>query len=197
VSSFLLTGFLALGRVGVNEEDVLVDILQKEVLYPKDVIKKRVQELAGTISRDYEGKELIVIGILKGAFIFMADLIRCLSVPCRVDFVRLASYGEGTSSSGKVVMTKDIETSIKDKDILIVEDVVDTGLTLSFLVNWLKERNPCSIKVCAFLDKRKRRRVPFEADYVGFTIDDGFVVGYGLDFNEKARFLPDICVIEE
>ena len=174
-----------------------MDILQKEVLYPKDVIEKRVRELAVTISRDYEGKELIVIGILKGAFIFMADLIRCLSVPCRVDFVRLASYGEGTSSSGKVVMTKDIETSIKDKDILIVEDVVDTGLTLSFLVNWLKERNPCSIKVCAFLDKRKRRRVPFEADYVGFTIDDGFVVGYGLDFNEKARFLPDICVIEE
>ena len=174
-----------------------MDILRKEVLYPKDVIEKRVRELAGTISRDYEGKELIVIGILKGAFIFMADLIRCLSVPCRVDFVRLASYGEGTSSSGKVVMTKDIETSIKDRDILIVEDVVDTGLTLSFLVNWLKERNPCSIKVCAFLDKRKRRRVPFEADYVGFTIDDGFVVGYGLDFNEKARFLPDICVIEE
>jgi len=174
-----------------------VDILQKEVLYPKDVIEKRVRELAGTISRDYEGKELIVIGILKGAFIFMADLIRCLSVPCRVDFVRLASYAEGTSSSGKVVMTKDIETSIKDRDILIVEDVVDTGLTLSFLVNWLKERSPRSIKVCAFLDKRKRRRVPFEADYVGFTIDDGFVVGYGLDFNEKARFLPDICVIEE
>ena len=174
-----------------------MDILQKEVLYPKDVIEKRVRELAGTISRDYEGKELIVIGILKGAFIFMADLIRCLSVPCRVDFVRLASYGEGTSSSGKVVMTKDIETSIKDRDILIVEDVVDTGLTLSFLVNWLKERSPRSIKVCAFLDKRKRRRTPFEADYVGFTIDDGFVVGYGLDFNEKARFLPDICVIKE
>ena len=174
-----------------------MDILRKEVLYPKDVIEKRVRELAGTISRDYEGKELIVIGILKGAFIFMADLIRCLSVPCRVDFVRLASYAEGTSSSGKVVMTKDIETSIKDRDILIVEDVVDTGLTLSFLVNWLKERNQCSIKVCAFLDKRKRRRVPFEADYVGFTIDDGFVVGYGLDFNEKARFLPDICVIKE
>ena len=192
-----MTGFSALGRVAGDEEDALVDILRKEVLYPKDVIEKRVRELAGTISRDYEGKELIVIGILKGAFIFMADLIRCLSVPCRVDFVRLASYGEGTSSSGKVVMTKDIETSIKDKDILIVEDVVDTGLTLSFLVNWLKERNPCSIKVCAFLDKRKRRRVPFEADYVGFTIDDGFVVGYGLDFNEKARFLPDICVIEE
>lgn len=174
-----------------------METLQKEVLYPREVIEKRVKELAVAISRDYEGKELIVIGILKGAFIFMADLIRCLSIPCRVDFVRLASYGAGASSSGKVVMTKDIETSIKDKDILIVEDIVDTGLTLSFLVDWLKERNPRTIRVCAFLDKRKRRKAPFEADYVGFVIDDGFIVGYGLDFNEKARFLPDICVIRE
>ncbi|MDO9585513.1 MAG: hypoxanthine phosphoribosyltransferase [Syntrophales bacterium] len=174
-----------------------METLQKEVLYPREVIEKRVKELAVAISRDYEGKELIVIGILKGAFIFMADLIRCLSIPCRVDFVRLASYGAGASSSGKVVMTKDIETSIKDRDILIVEDIVDTGLTLSFLVDWLKERNPRTIRVCAFLDKRKRRKTPFEADYVGFDIDDGFIVGYGLDFNEKARFLPDICVIKE
>jgi hypoxanthine phosphoribosyltransferase len=138
-----------------------------------------------------------VIGILKGAFIFMADLIRCLSIPCRVDFVRLASYGAGATSSGKVVMTKDIETSIKDREILIVEDIVDSGLTLTFLVNWLQERNPRSIKVCALLDKRARRQVDFEADYVGFTVDDGFIVGYGLDFDEKARFLPDICVIRE
>lgn len=174
-----------------------METLQKEVLYPREVIEKRVKELAVAISRDYEGKELIVIGILKGAFIFMADLIRCLSIPCRVDFVRLASYGAGASSSGKVVMTKDIETSIKDRDILIVEDIVDTGLTLSFLVDWLKERNPRTIRVCAFLDKRKRRQAPFEADYVGFVIDDGFIVGYGLDFNEEARFLPDICVIRE
>lgn len=174
-----------------------VELMPREVLYSRDVIEKRVKELAEAISRDYEGKELIVIGILKGAFIFMADLIRFLSIPCRVDFVRLASYGADASSSGKVVMTKDIETSIKDQDILIVEDIVDTGLTLSFLVNWLKERNPRSLKVCAFLDKRKRRKTPFEADYVGFTIDDGFIVGYGLDFNEKARFLPDVCVMKE
>ena len=172
-------------------------LLPNEVLYSQEQIKKRVQELAVKISRDYEGKELIVIGVLKGAFIFMADLIRCLTIPCRVDFVRLASYGAEAVSSGKVVMTKDIETSIKDQEILIVEDVVDTGLTLSFLINWLQERNPRSLKVCAMLDKRQRRRVPFEADYVGFTIEDGFVVGYGLDFNEKARFLPDICVMTE
>jgi len=172
-------------------------LLPNEVLYSQEQIKKRVRELAVQISRDYEGKELIVIGVLKGAFIFMADLIRCLTIPCRVDFVRLASYGAEAVSSGKVVMTKDIETSIKDQEILIVEDVVDTGLTLSFLINWLQERNPRSLKVCAMLDKRQRRQVPFEADYVGFTIEDGFVVGYGLDFNEKARFLPDICVVTE
>jgi hypoxanthine phosphoribosyltransferase len=172
-----------------------VEILQRKVLYPKEVIEKRVNELAEEISRDYEGKELIVIGILKGAFIFMADLIRCLSIPCRVDFVRLASYGSGASSSGKVIMTKDIETSIKDKDILIVEDIVDTGFTLSFLVDWLKERSPHTIRVCTLIDKKKRRKAPFEADYVGFVIDDGFVVGYGLDFDENARFLPDICLI--
>ncbi len=172
-------------------------LLPNEVLYSQEQIKTRVRELAVQISRDYEGKELIVIGVLKGAFIFMADLIRCLTIPCRVDFVRLASYGAEAVSSGKVVMTKDIETSIKDQEILIVEDVVDTGLTLSFLINWLQERNPRSLKVCAMLDKRQRRQVPFEADYVGFTIEDGFVVGYGLDFNEKARFLPDICLVTE
>jgi hypoxanthine phosphoribosyltransferase len=111
--------------------------------------------------------------------------------------VRAASYGAGQETSGKVVMTKDIETSIKGKDILIVEDIVDTGLTLTYLVDWLKERNPKSLKVCAFLDKRKRRKVDFEADYVGFTIDDGFVVGYGLDFNEQARYLPEVYVVKQ
>lgn len=174
-----------------------MDFSPHEVLYSQEEIKKRVQELATDISRDYEGKELIVIGILKGAFVFMADLIRCLNVPCRVDFVRLASYGAGTVSSGEVVLIKDIEIPIEDQDILIVEDVADTGLTLSFLVKRLQERNPRSLKVCTLLDKRQRRLVPFEADYVGFTIEDRFVVGYGIDFNEKDRFLPDICVIKE
>jgi hypoxanthine phosphoribosyltransferase len=156
-----------------------------------------VQELAGQISGDYAGHELVVIGILKGAFIFMADLIREIRIPCNIDFVRVASYDASSESSGKVVMTKDIETSIKGRDILIVEDIVDTGFTLQYLVKWLKERNPNSLKICVFLDKRKRRKVSFEADYVGFTIDDGFVVGYGLDFNEQYRFFPDVYVIEE
>jgi hypoxanthine phosphoribosyltransferase len=173
-----------------------MDKMQKEILFPRDEIQKRVREIASQISSDYNGRELIVIGVLKGAFIFMADLIRALSIPCKVDFVRVASYGAGQKSSGKAVLTKDIETSIKGRDILIVEDIVDTGVTLSYLVEWLKERNPQSLKVCAFLDKRKRRKVSFEADYVGFTIDDGFVVGYGLDFNEKARFLPEVYVIK-
>jgi hypoxanthine phosphoribosyltransferase len=174
-----------------------MDKMHKEILFPRDVIQRRVQELAARISSDYKGHELIVIGILKGAFIFMADLIRAMSIPCKVDFVRVASYGAGSESSGKVVMTKDIETSIKGRDILIVEDIVDTGLTLTYLVDWLRERNPQSLKVCTFLDKRERRKVPFEADYVGFTIDDGFVVGYGLDFNEQARFLPEVYIIEQ
>jgi hypoxanthine phosphoribosyltransferase len=120
-----------------------------------------------------------------------------MTIPCQIDFVRVASYGAGQESSGKVVMTKDIETSIAGRDVLIVEDIVDTGLTLTYLVNWLKERNPSSIKVCVFLDKRKRRKVSFEADYVVFTMDDGFVVGYGLDFNEQARYLPEVYIIKQ
>jgi len=169
---------------------------KRKILFTKEVIEKRVCELAETISRDYEGGELIVIGVLKGAFVFMADLIRCLSIPCFIDFVKMGSYGAGSVSSGKVVMTKDIDISIERKDVLIAEDIVDTGLTLSSLVNLFRERNPRSVKVCALLDKRQRREVPFEADYVGFTIEDGFVVGYGIDFNEKFRYLPEIYIIE-
>ncbi len=174
-----------------------MDTTSKEILFSREVIQKRVGELAAQISKDYAGRELILIGVLKGAFIFMADLIREISIPCRVDFARLASYGAGSESSGKVVMTKDIETSIKDKDILIVEDILDTGLTMQYFVDWLRERNPKSLKVCVFLDKRKRRKVTLEADYVGFAMEDGFVVGYGLDFNERYRFSPDIYVIKQ
>ena len=169
----------------------------KEILIAKTDIEKRVRELADTISRDYEGRELLLIGILKGAFVFMADLVRQLRIPCQVDFVRLASYGTGTVSTGNIAISKDIETSIEGRDVLVVEDIVDTGLTLSALVERLKKRDPRSLKVCVFLDKKDRRKVPFEAEYVGFNIPDRFVVGYGLDFNEMYRFLPDICVIGE
>ena len=171
--------------------------MSKEILFSREVIQKRVQGMADQISKDYAESDLIIIGILRGAFIFMADLIRAMNIPCKVDFVRVASYGAGAESFGKIVMTKDIETSIRGRDILIVEDIIDKGLTLQYLTSWLKERNPRSLKVCAFLDKRKRRKVSFEADYVGFTIDDGFVVGYGLDFDEKYRFLPDVYVIKQ
>ena len=168
---------------------------KRGILFSKEVIEGRVRELAEQISSDYAGKELVIVGVLNGAFIFMADLIRGLDVPCRVDFVRLASYGCRSISSGEVRITKDLETSIAGRDVLIVEDIVDTGLTLSRLVEVLRERRPASLRVCAFLDKRERRRVPFAADYVGFSIPDRFVVGYGLDYNEKFRFLPDVCVL--
>ncbi len=171
--------------------------LSKEILIPRSEISRRVQEIADDISRDYSGGDILVIGVLKGSFIFMADLVRALSISCQTDFIRAASYGSSQESSGKVAITKDVDLAIEGRDILIVEDIVDTGLTLRHIVDTLKLRNPKSIKVCAFLDKRKRRKVPFEADYVGFTMDDGFIVGYGLDFNEQHRFLPDIYVIQD
>ena len=170
--------------------------LNKKVLYSKEEIRKRVHELGETLSRDYSGRELVVVGVLKGAFIFMADLIRCLRVPCTIDFIRAASYGSSSISSGEVAITKDLETDIAGKDVLLIEDIIDTGITLNALVSKLKERNPNSLRVCALIDKRLRRQVKFEADYVGFTVDDGFLVGYGLDFNEMARFHPDIYVVE-
>ena len=171
--------------------------VRKKILIAKTDIDKRVQELADVISRDYEGRELILVGILKGAFVFMADLMRYLRIPCQVDFVRLASYGAGTTSAGSITISKDIETSIRGRDILVVEDILDTGLTISSLIERLKTRDPRSLKVCVLLDKKDRRKVPFEAEYVGFSIPDRFVVGYGLDFNEMYRFLPDVCVMGE
>ena len=167
-----------------------------EILFPKAVIERRVGELAAQISGDYMGKDLLIVGILNGAFVFMADLIRALDVPCTVDFVRMASYGSGSVSSREVLIRKDLDRPVAGRDILIVEDIVDTGVTLSRLVGILRERNPASLRVCTFLDKRERRKVPFEADYVGFPIPDAFVVGYGLDYNEQFRFLPDVRVLK-
>ncbi len=170
--------------------------LSKEILIHRSEIARRVQELADEISRDYAGNEILMVGVLKGAFIFMADLVRAISTPCHTDFIRAASYGAGSESSGHIVITKNVELAIEGRDVLIIEDIVDTGLTLRHIVDTLSLRNPKSIKVCAFLDKRKRRKVPFEADYVGFTMDDGFIVGYGLDYIEQYRFLPDVYVIQ-
>lgn len=168
-----------------------------EVLLSRTVIDRRVKEIAAQISRDYEGKEPLLVGILKGSFVFMADLVRSLSVPCRIDFIQVASYGDAIQSSGEVKMIKDIGSPIRGRHVLMVEDIVDTGLTLSWLVEVLKGRQPASLRVCALLDKKERRQVPFQADYVGFPIPDRFVVGYGLDCGEKYRFLPDVCVLQE
>ena len=159
-------------------------------------IQRGVRRLARKISRDFRGREVLLVGILKGAFIFMADLARRLAVPVKVDFVRLASYGAGRSSSGKVRITKDLETTLKGKDVLLVEDVIDTGLTLKYLYRRLKARQPRSLKTVALLDKPSRRKVPFQAEYVGFTIGNHFVVGYGLDCNEEYRNLRGIYVLE-
>jgi hypoxanthine phosphoribosyltransferase len=187
----------AAGQATFSTEVEGVAEIKSELLFPREAIGRRVKELAEQISRDYAGRELLLVGVLNGAFIFMADLIRGISIPCRVDFVRVASYGCGSQSSGEVRITKDLETPITGRDVLIVEDIVDTGLTLSHLLNVLRERQPASIRVCAFLDKKERRRVPFTAEYVGYSIPDRFVVGYGLDYNENFRFLPDVCMLKD
>ncbi|HAV43016.1 TPA: hypoxanthine phosphoribosyltransferase [bacterium] len=166
-------------------------------LISQEEISNKVNELALIISNDYAEKELLVVGILKGSFVFMADLIRNLSIPCRCDFVKLSSYGKETVSSGEVKMDLDISSRVEGENVLVVEDIVDTGLTLSKLKEILASRQPASLRVCAFLDKSSRRKVPVEIDYRGFEIPDKFVVGYGLDCDEQFRYLPYVGIIEE
>ncbi len=170
---------------------------QMEVMIPAEEIEKRIAELAAKISEDYRGHDLLLIGVLKGAVIFLSDLIRHLDIPVAIDFMAVSSYGADTTSSGVVRIQKDLEQSIKDKDVLIVEDIVDTGLTLSYLFENLASRNPRSLKVVTLLDKPERRKVEFNPDYCGFCIPDRFVIGYGLDFDENYRQLPDICVLNQ
>ncbi|HPC73759.1 MAG TPA: hypoxanthine phosphoribosyltransferase [Syntrophales bacterium] len=170
---------------------------RKKILYSREVIDRKVKELAAQISRDFSGKDLVVVGVLKGSFMFMADLIRAMTIPCTIDFIRVTSYGAATVSSGKIEIKKDIETAIAGRDVLVVEDIVDTGLTLAFLRDKFLERVPRSLRFCTLIDKKHRREVEFHSDYVGFDLDQGFVVGYGLDFDEKARYLPDVYVLEE
>ena len=168
-----------------------------KVLFTAEEIEIKVREMAGLIQTDYQGKRPLLIGVLKGAVIFLSDLIRRLKMPLEVDFIAVSSYGADTSSSGVVRIEKDLEQSIKNKHVLIVEDIVDTGLTLNYLYDNLKSRRPASIKVVTLLDKPQRRLVDFNPDYCGFIIPDKFVIGYGLDFNENYRQLPDICVLNE
>ncbi len=168
-----------------------------EVLLSEEQIKTRVKELALEISADYKEKKPLLIGVLKGAVVFLSDLIREMDIPLEVDFMAVSSYGADTASSGIVRIQKDLEQSIKDRDVLIIEDIVDTGLTLNYLYDTLNSQKPRSLKVVTLLDKPDRRKVEFKADYCGFEIPDRFVIGYGLDFNEEYRNLGDLCVLDE
>lgn len=167
-----------------------------KVLIDEEKIAKRVAELGAQIEKDYEGKEPIVVAILKGSIIFYGDLVRKIKLPMRFDTMAVSSYGSGTSSSGNVKIKKDMSHDICGKDVLIIEDIIDSGNTMKSLTALLEHRGAKSIKVCAFLDKPSRRQTDFEADYVGYSIPDEFVVGYGLDYDEKYRNLPYIGVLE-
>jgi hypoxanthine phosphoribosyltransferase len=166
------------------------------LLYSRDQIARRVRELAAVISADYAGRDLVLIGILRGAFVFLADLVRQLTIPVVVDFVGAASYGSRTQTSGKVAITKDIQVPISGRYLLLVEDIEDTGITLQAIQTKLEKLGPRSIKVCTLIDKHERRLVDLQVDYVGFKITQGFVVGYGIDYAEQYRSLPDIYRIE-
>lgn len=168
----------------------------EKILLTREELEAKVAQMAETISQDYQGRNLLIVCILKGAFVFCADLVRQLTIPITMDFMAVSSYGDATKSSGAVMILKDLESNIEDKDVLIVEDIVDTGLTLKYLLENLKSRNPLSVRVCTLLDKPDRRKVDVPVDYNGFTIPDAFVVGYGLDYNEHYRHLPDICVLK-
>ena len=170
---------------------------EKCCLISRAEIARRVAELAEEIGRDYAGRDLVMVGVLKGAFIFLADLVRALPYPVIVDFVRVKSYGAGTESAGEIHITKDVEMSLQGRDVLIVEDIVDTGLTLAFLKQHLATHQPRSLKICCLIDKRERREVDVPLDYVGFGVEKGFLVGYGLDCGEQSRTLPEIFVLEK
>jgi hypoxanthine phosphoribosyltransferase len=163
----------------------------------REEIAKRVAELGAEITKEYAGRSLVLICVLKGSFVFMADLARAIELPLRVDFLGVRSYGEGTESSGVVQITQDLSRPIENEDIVLVEDIVDTGLTIAHLMDLLRTRQPRSVKVCALLHKPVRSRVKVKIDYLGFTIEDKFVVGYGLDFAERHRNLPFIGILEQ
>lgn len=170
------------------------DILN--ILITEDELKKKIKELGEIITKDYKDKDIMLIGVLKGCVLFLSDLAKEIDLPLSMDFMVVSSYGTSTKSSGVVRIIKDLEKDITGKDILIVEDIVDTGLTLNYLVDYLKSRNANSVKVCALLEKPDRRIANVKMDYVGFHIPDEFVVGYGLDYNEIYRNLPFVCVLK-
>lgn len=168
-----------------------------KILISRDELKVKTQELAERISSDYKGKDLLLVGVLKGGFMFLSDLVRAISIDVSIDFISCSSYGNSTVSSGVVRILKDIDYDITGKHVLLVEDLIDTGLTLTFLKDLFAAKCCASVKVCTILDKPSRRKVDLDPDYQGIIIPDNFVVGYGLDYAEKFRNLPDVCVVEE
>ena len=173
----------------INNYNIVKKITEQE-------IHQQVKKIARDITNDYKDREPVLIGVLNGVFVFFSDLVREIAIPLKIDFVRLASYGSGDVSSGNIALTKDIELPVKGKPVVIVEDIIDTGLTLSYLVAHIKEKKPESIKICALIDKLERREEDIRIDYWGFQIKEGFMIGYGLDYNEKFRYLPYILGIE-
>ena len=168
----------------------------ESVLFSEEQLKQRVREIAAEIEKDYAGKEIMLISVLRGSFVFMADLCRAIDLPCTLDFMSVSSYGKGTTSSGQVQITKDLSEDISGRHVIVIEDILDSGNTLSYLLRLLENRHPASIRLCTLLDKPDRRTKPVQVHYSGFTIPDAFVVGYGLDYAEKYRNLPYIGILK-
>jgi hypoxanthine phosphoribosyltransferase len=167
-----------------------------EVLIEPDALRQRVRELGDEISHDYQGRDLLLVGVLKGAVFFMADLMRHLTIPCEIDFMAISSYGDSTDSSGVVRILKDLDINIEGRHVLVVEDIIDSGLTLSYLIRNLEAREPATLEICALLTKPERREIDVPVRYVGFEIPNRFVIGYGLDFAERYRNLPYVGVLD-
>ena len=166
------------------------------VLFNRGEIAAAVSRLAAAIREDYRDKQPLLVGVLKGSFIFLADLVRQLNIPLEVEFIRLSSYGAASRSSGRVRLVRGLAGPVKGREVLVVEDIVDTGLTTAFILDYLGRKSPASLRLCALMDKPAPRRVPVKVDYLGFTVPDKFLVGYGLDWGERFRYLPDICYLE-
>jgi hypoxanthine phosphoribosyltransferase len=170
--------------------------MKTDILIPHDHIVAKIKELAERISSDYSGKEPILIGILNGVVFFFSELVMKLGIPTRMDFIRAASYGSSMTSSGTIRLVKDVELPLKGEDVILIEDIVDTGLTLCHIIDHLRSKEPASLKICALIDKAERREREVIIDYCGFKVLAGFLVGFGLDYDEKYRYLPDICVVK-